>query len=81
MSPDFQADNQKEQRTAETGFQPEPDATVEGAGDAEDDMEVAALTGLAQWINCQGDSGETAVLMDQLEAELPGKVERGGKPS
>ncbi len=54
---------------------------MEGSGDAEDDMEVAALTGLAQWINCQGDSGETAALMDRLEEDLPGKVERGGKLS
>ncbi len=76
MFPDFQ----EELNSAGTGF-PEPDTTVEGGGDAEDDMEVAALTGLAQWINCQGDSGETAALMDQLEKELPGKVERGGKPS
>ncbi|MNP76912.1 hypothetical protein D3C76_1742430 [compost metagenome] len=76
MCPDFQ----KEQKTAAAGF-PEPDATVTRRGDAEDDMEVAALTGLTQWINCQGDSGETAALMDRLEAELPGKVERGGKPS
>lgn len=80
MSPDFQSDNQKVQRTAETGV-PNVDAVVEGGGDAEDDMEAAALTGLAQWINCQGDSGETAALMDQLEAELPGKVERGEKQS
>lgn len=75
MCPDFQ----EEQKTA-AGF-PKPDATVEGGGDAEDDAEVAALTGLAQWINCQGDSAETAALMDRLEAELPGKVERGGEPS
>lgn len=79
MSPDFQ----EEQKPAGTGF-PEPDATMkvkDDGGDAEDDMEVAALTGLAQWINCQGDSGETAALMDQLDAELPGKVERSGKLS
>jgi hypothetical protein len=76
LSPDFQ----EEQKTAAAGF-PEADAMVKGGGDAEDDMEVAALTGLAQWINCQGDSGETAALMDRLEADLPGKVERSGKPS
>lgn len=76
MSPDFQ----EELNPAGTGF-PEPEATMEGSGDAEDDMEVAALTGLAQWINCQGDSGETAALMDRLEEDLPGKVERGGKLS
>lgn len=76
MSPDFQ----EEQKHAGTGF-PEADATVAGRGDAEDDMEVAALTGLAQWINCQGDSGETAALMDRLEEDLPGKVERGGEKS
>ncbi len=76
MSPDFQ----EEQKSASADF-PEPEATVDGGGDAEDDMEVAALTGLAQWINCQGDSGETAALMDRLEEDLPGKVERGGKLS
>lgn len=76
MSPNFQ----EEQKSAGTGL-PEPKVTVDGSGDAEDDMEVAALTGLAQWINCQGDSGETAALMDRLEEDLPGKVERGGKLS
>lgn len=76
MSPDFQ----EEQKSASADF-PEPEATVDGGEDAEDDMEVAALTGLAQWINCQGDSGETAALMDRLEEDLPGKVERGGKLS
>lgn len=49
-----------------------------GAEDSNAAAEAAALTGLAQWLNCQGDSGEKAELMDRLEEELPGKVERGG---
>jgi hypothetical protein len=43
--------------------------------DEQEDAEAKALLVLAEWINCQGDSGETAQLMDDAERELPGKVE------
>lgn len=41
--------------------------------DEEAGAEAEALAVLAQWINCQGDSGEVAELMDQAERDIPEK--------
>lgn len=71
------SDNQAAQTEAGAETTAQETAAVRGNEDEAAAAEVAALTGLAQWINCQGDSEETADLMDQLEEKLPGKVERG----
>jgi hypothetical protein len=47
------------------------------ADDAEAGHEAEAMLFLAEWINSQGDLGETTVLMDRAERDIPGKVERG----
>lgn len=40
------------------------------------DAEADAMLALAQWINCQGDAGEAAELMDEAGERHPDKVER-----
>lgn len=54
---------------------PASEETVQAQETADSDAEAQALLGLAQWINCQGDSGEAAELMDETERRIPQKFQ------
>lgn len=49
------------------------------ADDTESGHEAEAMLVLAEWINCQGDSGETEALMDRAELEIPDKIDHGSR--